>query len=76
MLVYLELSGWFKRYTDGKTRLEIEIKPGTTSMQAITLSGIPETEVGLITVADVKVVHDHILSHGDIIRAYPVIIGG
>jgi hypothetical protein len=76
MLVYLELSGWFKRYTDGHTRLEITIKPGTTALQAITLSGIPVSEVGLITVADVKVTHDHLLNDGEVLRVYPVIIGG
>jgi|GEM_PF-1956769 len=76
MLVYLELSGWFKRYTNEKTRLEIDIKPGTSVIEAITSTGIPEAEIGLITVADVKVTHDHMLSHGNIIRVYPVIIGG
>jgi putative ubiquitin-RnfH superfamily antitoxin RatB of RatAB toxin-antitoxin module len=76
MLVYLELSGWFKRYTNGRTRLEIDISPGTTAIQAITLSGIPEAEVGLITVFDEKVAQDHMLSHKDIIRVYPVVIGG
>lgn len=76
MLVYLELSGWFKRYTDGKTRLEIDIKPETTAIQAITFSGIPEAEVGLITLTDVKIAHNYRLNHGDVIRVYPVIIGG
>ena len=76
MLVYLELSGWFKRYTAGNTRLEIDIMPGTTAIQAITSTGIPESEVGLVTVSDIKVAHDHILSHGEIIRVYPIIIGG
>lgn len=76
MLVYLELSGWFKRYTNGRTRLELDILPGTTVIQAITSSGIPEAEVGLITVFNVKVAQDHMLSHEDIIRVYPVVIGG
>ncbi len=76
MLIYLELSGWFKRYTNGHTRLEIVIKPGTTAMQAIATTRIPEAEVGLITVSDVRVTHDYLLNDGDELRVYPVVIGG
>lgn len=76
MKVHLEFSGWFKRYTNGRTRLEIDISPGTTAIQVITSSGIPEAEVGLITVTDVKVAHDYLLNNGDEIRVYPTIIGG
>jgi len=76
VIIYIELSEWFKRYTDENTRFEIELKPGITALQAIISIGIPETEIGLITVGDTKVAHDHILAHGDKIRVYPIIIGG
>jgi len=76
VIIYIELSAWFKRYTNGNTRFEIEFKPGITALQAVISTGIPETEVGLLTIDDTKVAHDHILAHGNKIRAYPIIIGG
>jgi len=76
MTVYLELSSCFKRYTSGRIRLEIDVNSGACVLDAISLSGIPVEEVGLTTVANEKVTHDYILNHKDIIKLYPVIIGG
>jgi len=76
MKVRIEVSSSLKRYTKGKTRYELDVEQGTKAIDAIKKLGIPEEEVGIISVNGVKAEEDYIINENDKINVFPVIIGG
>jgi len=76
MKVRIEVSSSLKRYTKGKTCYELDVEQGTKAIDAIKKLGIPEEEVGIISVNGVKAEEDYIINENDKINVFPVIIGG
>lgn len=76
MVVFVEVSSWFKRYTGGSRRVELDVSHGTTAVQAAVAAGIPENEIGFLIMENRKVENDCILSDRSTIKVYPHIIGG
>jgi len=84
--VKIVVSSWFKRYTDGLSSLELELNSGETAWKAVCMVGIPRNEIGFITVdtADEdgstvrskKIDDSYVAVDNDVLRVYPVIIGG
>jgi len=76
MKVYLEVGSFLNRYTSGQTSLEIDISGDKTATEVVLSAGVPEDEIGFIAVNGQKVDSDYILKENDIIRVYPLIVGG
>lgn len=74
--VRIELSSWFRRYSEGKELLEVETAEGATAEEAVKAAGIPFEEVGFIVRNNEKIDEGLILSEGDRIKLYPYVIGG
>lgn len=74
--IAIELSSWFKRYSEGKGLLELDIYEGATAEAAVKAAGIPFEEVGFIVLNNEKINEGLILSEGDRIKLYPYVIGG
>lgn len=77
------VSSWFKRYTGGLSSLEQELLEGETAWQAVCRAGIPAGDIGFVTVdgagedGRAKRVDDaYRAADGDVLRVYPLIIGG
>lgn len=83
MVVYLELSEWLRKFTSGKTGIELEVDDGTTAIDAVCKSGVPKEEVVFITVLNsseadkwAMVNPEYILKNRDTLKVYSPIIGG
>ncbi|HHW01123.1 MAG TPA: hypothetical protein GXX36_16430 [Clostridiaceae bacterium] len=76
MKVYLEVGSFLKRFTSEQTNLEINISGDKTAAEVVLSAGVPEEEIGFITVNGQKVDSDYVLKENDIIRVYPIIVGG
>lgn len=76
MKIYIEVASWFKRYTAGKTELELEIAGGATACEAAAAAGIPVEEIGFIASGNGKIDPGYLLVDGDRLKVYPHIIGG
>lgn len=83
MQVTIKVSSWFKRYTDGKFQLEIEIEEGATVCDAVCRAGIPRSEIGFVSVEDSqkdrmekRVDDNYKATEGCVIYVFPYIIGG
>lgn len=76
MKISIEVSNWFKKYTGGQTQLEIDVQADMAASKAVSATGIPEEEIGIIIVNGTKVSADYTLKEGDRIKAFPLIIGG
>lgn len=83
MKVYIEVTDWYKRFTGGKRSMEIEVVVGAKALEAVLHTGIPRDEVGFITLdngsqeGQCKLVNeDTILSEGDRLKVYPLLVGG
>lgn len=76
MKVYVEVTDWFKRYTGDRSCVEINVPEGTTAVKAISDAGIPEKEVGVITLSGKRIDSSYSLKDGDRLKVYPHIIGG
>jgi len=50
MKVTINVSSWFKRYTGGLSCIEKEISDNETALEAVCSTGIPQDEIGFITV--------------------------
>ena len=76
MVIYISFSEWFKRFTGGAGEMELNLSTGSAAIDAALAAGIPKSEVGFITVNDTKVDEGFILTEGDKLRVYPLMIGG
>lgn len=76
MKVTVSVTGSFKKYTGGKVSMELELENSITAADAVKLAGVPQEEIGFVIVNGTKVDKSYTLSDGDIIKAYPLIIGG
>jgi hypothetical protein len=83
MTVNIELTNWYKRFTGGKGSMELLIPQGTKVIDAVLKTGIPKEEIGFITIEDMEssngrklVNEDMVLSEGDRLKVYPLLIGG
>ena len=81
MKVHIKVASWFKRYTDDKTEIELEIAEGAPAFDAACACGIPREEIGFITVissdgTSMLVKEDYLLAEGDSLKVYPMVIGG
>lgn len=81
--VCFEFSEWFKQFTGGKLKIDLEVKQGTIAIEALKSIGIPENEVGFITLANESGVNEkrvtsneYVLRDGDKLKVYTYIIGG
>lgn len=81
--VTVEVTSWFKRFTGGQTIFNLELDMNATALTAILATGIPEDEIGIIRLeaknssGENKLADkEHKLADGDIIKVYPLIIGG
>ncbi|MFZ5986226.1 MAG: hypothetical protein ACOYWZ_03750 [Bacillota bacterium] len=83
MRVIIEVTGWYKRFTGGNGSIELVVKEGTRAVDAVIMTGIPREEIGFITLENDNIKgqtrlvnEDIILSEGDRLRVYPLLIGG
>lgn len=76
MNILIEISSALKKYTQGNTKIELELTVETLAIEAVKCIGIAEEEIGFLTVNGVKVDPQYVLKEGDILKAYPIIIGG
>jgi hypothetical protein len=76
MRINVDVISWFTRFTGGKSRLELDLPPGTNAGAAVLVTGIPEDEIGFITVNGQKAEKEQLLAEGDSLKVYPLIIGG
>jgi len=76
MRIYLEVGSFLKRYTSEQESLEINISGEKTAAEVVHSAGVPEEEIGFIAVNGQKVDSDYVLKENDIIRVYPLIVGG
>lgn len=76
MRVHVEMTEWFKRYTGGNRNFDLDVEDGATAVKAVVFTGVPEEEVGFITVNSSRVDTGFVLSEGDLLKVYPLIIGG
>jgi hypothetical protein len=81
MKVYIEVSQWFKRYTGGSDKVEIDLKEGITAFEAVVSCGIPEDEIGFISIVNTEneamvLKEEYYPKEGDTFKVYPQIIGG
>jgi molybdopterin converting factor small subunit len=74
--VKISVTSWFKKYTAGREELELEVKDGASALYAAVNAGIPEAEIGFITVNAVKADKEQAVKSGDRIKVFPYIIGG
>lgn len=81
--VKINLTSWFKKYTDGIHELQMEVELGTTAAQIILKLGIPEKDIGSIIVTNdiepelkKKVEFNYKMKNGDHILVIPPILGG
>lgn len=82
MKIHVEVNYWFKRFTQGKTAFELEIKDKAAIIDAVKEAGIPNEEIGFVmrckkleeSFSIVEI--ESLLEDGDSIKLYPSIIGG
>jgi len=87
--VTIGVTSWFRRYTGGLSILELQFEGGETAGQIIQKAGIPTEEIGFITVSvkdprqdssfavlEKRVGEEYEVADGDILKVYPMIIGG
>ena len=81
--VEINLTSWFKKYTNGIHELKMEVENGTTVEQIILKLGIPEKDIGSIIVTnDIapelknKVELNYEMKNGDHVLVIPPILGG
>lgn len=83
MRVIIEVTGWYKKFTQGKDVVELSVDEGTRAFDAVAMTGIPKEEIGFITLQNDRtmgepslVKEDIILSSEDRLKVYPLMIGG
>ena len=83
MKVTIGVSSWFKRYTCGLSSLEQELYEGETAWEAVCRAGIPRDEIGFIMVSTEgqtggakRADETYLAADGDVLKVYPLIIGG
>lgn len=76
MKIYVEVTDFLVRYTDQKSEFELNLPQGTTAIEAVLSTKIPQSEVGFIILNGSKVNDDYILVDNDKIKVYHMIIGG
>ncbi len=83
MTIYLEISQWLKKFTSGVCEIKLEVEEGANALDAILLSGVPEEEVGIISVLEsrgpdnwVLADRNYPLKPDDKLKVYSPIIGG
>ena len=75
MKITVETGNWAARYVD-ESVLTLDMPEDTTVADVIDAIGIPAEETGIIVVDGKAVARDCVLSDGDVLKIYPVIIGG
>ena len=76
MKVKLLLTSWFKRYSDGKDFLEVEVPAGSSVEEVLKKSGIPLDEIGFVH-SDGKMKRmSEIAGDSEELKVFTKIIGG
>lgn len=80
MKVYIEVSEWFKRYTNNCSYIETEVPEGSLAYDAVCSTGIPRGQIGFILLksgeTNALAGEEHPLREGDTVKVLPSIIGG
>lgn len=82
MKITVEVTGWLKKFTKGIPNVEIEVEQGSKASDVFKVLGIPETEIGFISVENENndgnrlVDKDFVIGEGDVLRLYSHIVGG
>jgi len=75
MKIIIETGEWAGRYIGDKTDV-LHLDEGSSAADAIAALGIPPEEAGMVAVGGKAVSKGYVLSEGDVLKIYPVIIGG
>ena len=75
MKITLETTSWAARYVDERS-VTLEMPEGAVVADAIAASGIPADEAGIAVIDGKAAARGHRLADGDVVRVYPVIVGG
>ncbi|MCL2401830.1 MAG: MoaD/ThiS family protein [Oscillospiraceae bacterium] len=76
MTITVETGSWAARWLDQRVILLTDMPADATAADAILAAGIPQDEAGVIVRNGTLIPKDHRLSHGDVIKIHPIIIGG
>lgn len=76
MKIIVEAAGWLKRFTSGRSELELDLPENASAIKAAATAGIPESETGFLIVNGKKVDGAYVLKDGDTVKVYSHIIGG
>ena len=74
MEILIETGKWAAKYMEESVR--IAVPAHTTVAEALEKIPLPPDETGLTVIGGKAVARDHILSDRDILKVYPMIIGG
>jgi len=75
MQITLETGRWAARYIEERTA-SINLPEGATVADIVVSSGIPTDEAGIASIGGNAVSRDYRLSDGDVVKLFPVIVGG
>jgi len=75
MKVTIELGAWALRYV-GQRSVVVDLDEGATVADATSKLTIPTDEVGIVTLKGEVKNEGYVLSDGDIITVFPVVLGG
>ena len=76
MKIYIELTSWFARFTDGNTHFCIDVEERLEVLQIVSSLGIPIEQIGFLTLNDIKIDEDAVLKDGDVVKVYTSIVAG
>ena len=75
MKVTLVTGSWAKRYVAGES-VVLDVPERSTVADVLKASALPLDEAGMALTGGRPVTQEHVLSDGDVLKIYPVIIGG
>lgn len=75
MKIIVSTGSWAKRYLENDP-YEFVLPEGSTVAAALAMLPLPSAEVGMTAINGQAVRQSFLLSEGDLLKIYPVIIGG
>ena len=75
MKITLVTGSWARRYVAAES-VELNMPDHSTVADALKTSALPSDEAGMAIIGGKSVAREHTLSDGDVMKVYPVIIGG
>jgi len=75
MRVTVTASSWAKRWLPNGTAA-LNLPNNATALDVLAPLGIPPEEVGLFAINGTAVLKDAQLNDGDVVRVFPIIMGG